>query len=159
MIANGNVDQPFDRTGFKAGDCAAARMTGKPRKAIFQNTVHALREAAAAKADMIEIDVAVTKDGKPVLFGDDDLGCRTNGKGPVREATLAEIMALDAGHGYTSDGGESHPFRGKAVRGIQPLSTWLLYVRSSKKVMFNFKSRKRKTSNLIKLLGLAAINF
>ncbi|MCA1750105.1 MAG: hypothetical protein LC634_11490, partial [Sphingomonadales bacterium] len=46
---------------------------------------------------------------------DETLDCRTDGTGPVGEATLAEIRRLDAGHGYTPDGGDSYPLRGKGV--------------------------------------------
>ena len=39
----------------------------------------------------------------------------TDGAGPVRERTLAEVQALDAGYRFTATDG-SHPWRGRGVR-------------------------------------------
>ena len=47
--------------------------------------------------DMIELDVQLTSDGHLVVLHDRDLGRTVAGQGPVRERSLAEIRALDAG--------------------------------------------------------------
>ncbi len=46
---------------------------------------------------MIELDVRLTRDGHLVAFHDPELERTTDGKGPVREHTLAELKRLDAG--------------------------------------------------------------
>ena len=46
---------------------------------------------------MIEIDVQLTRDGQLVVIHDDELQRTTTGRGLVREHTLAEVKALDAG--------------------------------------------------------------
>jgi glycerophosphoryl diester phosphodiesterase len=47
----------------------------------------------------MEIDVQLCADGVPVLMHDDTVDRTTNLKGPVREKTLAELQAADAGNG------------------------------------------------------------
>ena len=49
------------------------------------------------------------------MLHDPTLDRTTDGHGPVRERTLAEVKALDAGHGFTAADG-SHPWRGRGVR-------------------------------------------
>jgi len=46
---------------------------------------------------MIELDVQLTRDEKLVVLHDDTLERTTNGRGAVRDHTLAEIKGLDAG--------------------------------------------------------------
>nr|WP_254904287.1 hypothetical protein [Streptomonospora nanhaiensis] len=41
------------------------------------------------------------------------------GSGTTRDFTLEELRRLDIGHGYTADGGRTHPFRGEGV-GLMP---------------------------------------
>ncbi|CCG41620.1 glycerophosphodiester phosphodiesterase [Magnetospirillum molischianum] len=62
-----------------------------------ENTLAALRAAARAGAAMVEIDVRLSADGRPVLFHDDDLDRTTNGTGPVAALTRAALAMLDAG--------------------------------------------------------------
>lgn len=45
----------------------------------------------------IEVDVQLSKDGVPLLIHDYTLNRTTNGKGPVKDKTWAELRALDAG--------------------------------------------------------------
>lgn len=62
-----------------------------------ENTMLAFRQAAMLGVDQIEIDVRVTKDNELVVIHDAYVDRTTNGIGLVREKTLAEIQALDAG--------------------------------------------------------------
>jgi hypothetical protein len=62
-----------------------------------------------------EIAVHPTADGHFVVFHDWTLECRTDGYGVTRQHTLTELKALDAGYGYTADGGKTFPIRGKGV--------------------------------------------
>ena len=48
-------------------------------------------------ADALEFDVALTRDGIPVVIHDDTLDRTTDGRGPVEAATYDEIAGLDAG--------------------------------------------------------------
>lgn len=59
--------------------------------------------------DMIELDIQLTKDGYLVVIHDHDLQRTTNGTGPVREHTLAQIKQLEAGSWFDAR------FRGESV--------------------------------------------
>ncbi len=72
-----------------------------------------MHAAFDAGADIVEFDVHPTTDGHFAVFHDWTLDCRTDGKGVTREHTLAELKKLDAGYGYTADGGKTYPLRGK----------------------------------------------
>lgn len=48
-------------------------------------------------ADYIEIDLQLTRDGEIIVMHDDTVDRTTNGRGFVRNMTLAEIKQLDAG--------------------------------------------------------------
>ena len=62
-----------------------------------ENTLAAFRQAIRLGAQMIEFDVALSKDGQLVLMHDATVDRTTNGKGPVSQLTLAELKKLDAG--------------------------------------------------------------
>lgn len=62
-----------------------------------ENTMLAFRKALEIGVDQIETDIRVTSDGELVCIHDDSVDRTTNGKGKVREKTLAEIRELDAG--------------------------------------------------------------
>lgn len=48
---------------------------------------------------MIELDLHLSKDGALVVMHDTDLDRTTDGTGPIADRTVAELHALDAGHG------------------------------------------------------------
>jgi len=81
-----------------------------------ENTLFAFRTAAALGADVLEMDLHSTRDGALVVCHDATLDRTTNGKGTIRELTLSEIQAVDAGYQWTADQGASYPYRGKGIR-------------------------------------------
>jgi glycerophosphoryl diester phosphodiesterase len=62
-----------------------------------ENTLAAFRNAIALGADMIEIDVHLTKDGRVVVIHDNTVDRTTGGHGRIADLTLAKIKQLDAG--------------------------------------------------------------
>lgn len=62
-----------------------------------ENTMAAFRGAVEMNAEMIELDVLLSKDGVPVVFHDATLEAHTNGSGNVSDYTLEELKQLDAG--------------------------------------------------------------
>ncbi len=62
-----------------------------------ENTLEGFRKAIELGVDAIEFDVHPTCDGKLVVTHDSTLERCSNGTGPVRERTLAELKALDFG--------------------------------------------------------------
>ncbi len=60
-----------------------------------ENSLLAFRNAAEVLgADFLECDVHLSKDGEVVVIHDPTLDRTTDGRGPVRERTLAELRAL-----------------------------------------------------------------
>ena len=62
-----------------------------------ENTLLAFRKALEIKADVIEFDVHLTRDGHLVVVHDDTVDRTSNGKGRVDSLTLAELRSLDFG--------------------------------------------------------------
>ena len=81
-----------------------------------ENTLEAFREGLRVGAGVLELDVHTTADGHVVVIHDDNVDRTTQGTGPVREMTLAEIERLDAGYRFTRDGGRTFPYRGQGIR-------------------------------------------
>ncbi len=61
-----------------------------------ENTLQALEASIAAGADMVEVDVRLTRDGVPVLLHDSTLRRTAGVERPVRELTLEELGKIDA---------------------------------------------------------------
>jgi len=62
-----------------------------------ENTLASIREAARQGATWVEVDVALTHDGVPVVLHDDTLERTTSGAGPLAGIDLADLQRLDAG--------------------------------------------------------------
>jgi glycerophosphoryl diester phosphodiesterase len=62
-----------------------------------ENTLPAFELALTQGAAILEIDVRLTRDEEAVVIHDARVDRTTNGRGEVRQMTLAEIQALDAG--------------------------------------------------------------
>jgi glycerophosphoryl diester phosphodiesterase len=101
-----------------------------------------MQASFAAGADIVEVDVHPTTDGRFAVFHDWTLDCRTNGSGVTREHSLAELKQLDLGYGYTADGGKTFPFRGQGI-GLMPSLDEVLAAFPLRRFMINVKSRDR----------------
>ena len=62
-----------------------------------ENTLAAVRKAMEAGADLVEVDLQMTRDGRFVVIHDDDLHRTTGASGRAGEKTLEELKRLDAG--------------------------------------------------------------
>ena len=62
-----------------------------------ENTLEAFQAALDIQADMIELDVAYTRDRRLVVIHDDTVDRTTNGTGLVEDFNLADLKQLDAG--------------------------------------------------------------
>lgn len=74
-----------------------------------ENTIAAFKAAVAAKADYIELDVHLSKDGEIVVMHDDTIDRTTNGTGFVNDYTVAELKKFDAGAWF------DHAFVGERI--------------------------------------------
>jgi glycerophosphoryl diester phosphodiesterase len=64
------------------------------------NTMFAFRNALSAGADMLELDIGVTKDNKVIVMHDTTVDGKTNGHGTVASKTLKQIRKLDAAYWF-----------------------------------------------------------
>jgi glycerophosphoryl diester phosphodiesterase len=64
------------------------------------NTMYAFRRAVAGGADMLELDVGVTRDGKVIVMHDTTVDRTTNGRGTVFSKTLKQMKRLDAAYWF-----------------------------------------------------------
>ncbi len=62
-----------------------------------ENTAAAIRAAGRAGADMVEVDVQPTREGRLVVFHDDRLERTSTGRGRVAAHTYAALARLDVG--------------------------------------------------------------
>ena len=76
-----------------------------------ENTLLAMEKSVSYGIDALELDIHMTADGVPVVIHDETVNRTTNGNGPVRDFTVDELKALDAGYWYSPDNGRTHPFR------------------------------------------------
>ena len=67
-----------------------------------ENTFASFHRALLLGVDFLEMDVQMTKDGELVVIHDSTVNRTTNGKGKVKDLTLKEIKALDAGSWFDS---------------------------------------------------------
>src|SRR4030042_2477172 len=64
-----------------------------------ENTLRGFKRALDVGAAGVELDVHLTRDGWLAVIHDETLERTTNGRGRVRDFTLAELQKLDAGQG------------------------------------------------------------
>lgn len=64
-----------------------------------ENTLRSFKKAIELGVDQIELDVRFSKEGELMVIHDEKLNRTINGKGFVRDFTLAELKKLDAGKG------------------------------------------------------------
>jgi glycerophosphoryl diester phosphodiesterase len=81
-----------------------------------ENTIEAFAAAVELGCRYLETDAHVTRDGVVVAFHDDRLDRVTDRAGAIEDLTIDDVERADAGHGFTPDGGTTHPFRGRGVR-------------------------------------------
>lgn len=148
MIAHRGLHQLYDHTDVTRDTCTATRIE-TPYHAYLENTQDGIVRAAKMGAAMVEVDIAPTIDGEIALFHDWTLDCRTNGTGDTRKATMEQLKALDAGYGYSADGGETFPFRGQGIGKIPQLEDVLAALPKRARLMFNFKSKDPAEADLL----------
>jgi hypothetical protein len=70
------------------------------KKFAPDNTLPAIAAAIAMGIDYVELDVRTTKDNQLIIMHNATVERSTNGTGAVRDLTLEQIQALDAGGSY-----------------------------------------------------------
>ena len=79
-----------------------------------ENTMESFRQAIAAGAECIELDVHLSADGVAVVIHDPTLDRTTNATGEVAALPMKAIRNADGGARFTRDG-KSFPYRGAGL--------------------------------------------
>ncbi|WP_062356017.1 glycerophosphodiester phosphodiesterase [Bacillus kwashiorkori] len=90
-----------------------------------ENTMLAFHEAERVKADGIELDVQLTKDGEIVIIHDDKVDRTTDGKGYVKDFTLKQIKKFNAAANFD---------KGKYKEPIPTLEEFLLWFKETEMI-------------------------
>ncbi len=146
-LAHRGVHQTFTMEGITWDACTAERIY-EPEHSYIENTIESMEEAFRMGADIVELDVHPTTDGEFAVFHDWTLECRTDGEGVTREHTMEELRQLDVGYGYTADGGNTYPFRGKGI-GLIPTLGEVLTEFPDQELLIHIKSNDPKEGELL----------
>lgn len=147
LLAHRGVHQTFNLEGIDDQTCTATRIY-PPTHGFIENTIPSIEAAFEAGAAVVEIDIAPTTDGVLAVFHDWDVGCRTNGAGPIRSMTWEELSMLDIGYGYTADG-ETYPLRGQG-EGLMPRLEEVFTAFPDGAFLINFKSDDEAEATLLR---------
>ncbi len=148
LIAHRGVHQTFDNNGLSRDGCSAERIY-PPTTTYLENTLPSMAAAFAAGADIVEFDVHPTTDGQLAVIHDWTVDCRTEGTGVTRELDMATLKSLDVGYGYTADGGQTFPFRGKGVGLMPEFGEAMDAAPPGGRYLINFKSREAREGDMI----------
>ena len=80
-----------------------------------QSTWLAFHMALEQGADVLEMDVHISKDKRIIVNHDEDLVRNVGIEDEIKDLTLEQIKQLDAGHEFTLDDGATYPFRGQGI--------------------------------------------
>ena len=97
-----------------------------------ENSIASFKRAIEVGADLIELDVQLSKDGKAVVIHDGTVDRTTDGKGKVAELTLLELKRLSAG--FPSKFGKEY-----ASERVPSLAEVLALARGKARVMIEIK--------------------
>ncbi len=150
LIAHRGVHQLFSLEGVENDTCTAERIF-PPTHEFLENTLPSMQAAFAAGADVVELDVHPTTDGRLAVLHDWTVDCRTEGTGETRSHDLAYLKSLDIGYGYTADGGQTFPFRGKGV-GMMPELEEVFSAFPQGRFLVNYKSNEAREGDMLAAL-------
>lgn len=147
LLAHRGLGQTFHMENLENDTCTAERIF-KPEHPYLENTFASMEAAFKHGADIVELDVHMTKDNQFAIFHDWTLDCRTNAKGTTKDYTMEELKKLDIGYGYTADNGKTYPFRGKGI-GLMPSLMEVLHRYPDKTFLIDVKSDDPKEGELL----------
>lgn len=93
IMSHRGVYQTYPRDGLTPETCTAEIIYLLTHD-FLENTIPSMAKAFEFNADVIELDIHSTSDGKIVVFHDWTLECRTNGKGVTQEQSFDYLRSL-----------------------------------------------------------------
>ena len=157
VLAHRGVHQTFPTQNLDNDTCTAT-LIAPPIHPFLENTIASMRAAFEGGADIVELDVHLTPDGKFAVLHDWTLECRTDGKGVTEQTPFSTLKTLDIGFGYTADGGKTFPFRGRG-KGQMPELTEVFEAFPGRKFLINYKSRRAEEGTALAALLAARGEF
>ena len=85
-----------------------------------ENTISAFRKAAEMKADGVELDIQLSKDGELVVIHDETVDRVSDRKGFVRDFTLRELQEIDVSRPIPGFGFERIPTLSEVLEELKP---------------------------------------
>lgn len=147
LLAHRGLAQSYDVSKVD-WDTNTAEIIDEPEHPYLENTIPSMQAAFDLGADVVELDVRLTKDKRLVVFHDFALEYRTNASGLVGDYTMAELKDLDIGYGYTADKGQTYPFRGKGL-GLMPELAEVFSAFPGKELLINVKDGDVETYQVL----------
>jgi len=93
----------YSASGEKAGTAGVTIIAHRGASAYFpENTLPSFEAAVELGADMVELDVQLSRDGEVIVFHDATLERCTDGRGRAADHSLKELKRLDAGSWFDS---------------------------------------------------------
>jgi glycerophosphoryl diester phosphodiesterase len=157
VLAHRGIFQSYPPDDVGRDTCTAS-LIRPPQHNLLENTIASMRAAFEAGAEVVELDVHLTPDGKFAVFHDWTLECRTDGKGVTEQTPYAVLKTLDIGYGYTADGGKTFPFRGQG-KGLMPELTEVFEALPNGRFLVNYKSRRAEEGTALAVLVNARPEF
>jgi glycerophosphoryl diester phosphodiesterase len=84
-------------------------------RAAPEETMAAFQDAVSGGVDVLEMDLHATSDGVVVCMHDAAVDRTTDGAGGIKDMTFDQLRELDAGFWFSTDGGQSCPYRGQGI--------------------------------------------
>lgn len=147
LLAHRGLAQSYDVSKVD-WDTNTAEIIDEPEHPYLENTIPSMQAAFDLGADVVELDVRLTKDKRLAVFHDFALEYRTNASGLVGDYTMAELKDLDIGYGYTADKGQTFPFRGKGL-GLMPELAEVFSAFPGKELLINVKDGDVETYQVL----------
>ncbi len=147
LLAHRGLAQSYDVSKVD-WDTNTAEIIDEPEHPYLENTIPSIQAAFDLGADVVELDVRLTKDKRLAVFHDFALEYRTNASGLVGDYTMAELKDLDIGYGYTADKGQTFPFRGKGL-GLMPELAEVFSAFPGKELLINVKDGDVETYQVL----------
>lgn len=145
LLAHRGIHQIYAGSDRTNTTCRAQKVIPLTHGYI-ENTLPSIRAAMEAGAEVVEIDVHLTRDGHFAVFHDWTLECQTNGEGVTHKHSWADLQKLDIGYGFTADG-ETFPLRGKGHR--MPSFVEVLEADLPGQILINFKSNREEEGHAL----------
>lgn len=119
---------------------------------VPENTLEAFQKAAEMKADGVELDVQLTKDGELVVIHDEKVERVSDGKGYVKDFTYEELRVLDVSRPIPDYGTVHIPTLAQVLEELRP--TGMTVNIECKTGVFFYPGLEEKVVRLVEDMGM-----